>query len=474
MNGLQIPRLVIAANHSGAGKTTIVTGLLAALAGRGLKVQSYKVGPDYIDPGYHRLASGKPAHNLDTWLLPAEKMVSIFADTSANNDIVIIEGVMGLHDGGRSGISSTAAIAKLLNAPVVLVLDARSMGESAAATALGYKLYDPEVNFAGVIINRIGSESHHMMISEALERLNIPVLGAIKRNAALTMPERHLGLTPVTEHDAGQTLQILSEQINRQVSIDQIIKVAQQAPPLRWVSKQQEQSGASGIRIGVAMDDVFTFYYSQSLDALVAAGAELVPFSPLQDTSLPDVDGLILGGGFPEMFVEQLAANHKIRQAIARVGRQGMPIYAECGGLMYLCRQITDFSGRSHEMTGLVPATCVMQSKLETVGYVEAAALRDNVLCQAGEVIRGHEFHFSRMVPDDADTAFPWAFQFKKIRTGATYPGGFMTDNILASYLHLHFAGNEKMARRFIEKCKQFQIITKARYNKDKGVVFCQ
>jgi cobyrinic acid a,c-diamide synthase len=456
MDSLQIPRLVIAANHSGAGKTTIVTGLLAALAGRGLKVQSYKVGPDYIDPGYHQLASGKPAHNLDTWLLPAEKMISIFAETSAGNDIVIIEGVMGLHDGGRNGISSTAAIAKLLNAPVVLVVDARSMGESAAATALGYKLYDPAVNFAGVIINRVGSESHQMMISEALDRLDIPVLGAITRNAALAMPERHLGLTPVTEHDSSQTLQTLTEQIIRQLDIDRIIELANQAPPLQ-LAKRQKQTVAPVVRIGVAQDDVFTFYYPQSLDALAAQGAEIVPFSPLRDVSLPDVDGLILGGGFPEMFVDQLTANQTMRQAIYQAGRQGMPIYAECGGLMYLARSISDFAGCSHAMAGLVPATCAMQTKLETVGYVEATALCDNVLCQAGDVIRGHEFHFSRMLPDSEAGDFPWAFQFKKIRTGATYPGGFMTDTILASYLHLHFAGNEKAAKRFVGKCKAFK-----------------
>ncbi|KYZ76718.1 cobyrinic acid a,c-diamide synthase [Anaerosporomusa subterranea] len=456
MADLQIPRLVIAANHSGAGKTTIVTGLLAALAGRGLKVQSYKVGPDYIDPGYHQLASGKPAHNLDTWLLPAEEMVSIFSETAAGNDIVIIEGVMGLHDGGRSGISSTAAIAKLLNAPVVLVVDARSMGESAAATALGYKLYDPEVNFAGVIINRIGSESHQTMISEALDRLKIPVLGSIKRNADLTMPERHLGLTPVTEHDIGQTLQTLSAQISKQVAVDQILELAKQAPPLQRVNKQKK-TVASVVRIGVAQDDVFSFYYPQSQDALAAQGAEIVPFSPLRDASLPDVDGLILGGGFPEMFVDQLTANQSMRQAIYQAGRQGMPIYAECGGLMYLSHSINDFAGRSHAMVGLVPATCAMQNKLETVGYVEATALCDNVLCQAGDVIRGHEFHFSRMLLDHEVGDFPWAFQFKKIRTGAAYPGGFMTDNILASYLHLHFAGNQQAARRFVEKCKQFK-----------------
>ena len=455
MGVFQIPRLIIAANHSGAGKTTLVTGLLAVLAGCGLKVQSYKVGPDYIDPGYHQLASGKRAHNLDTWLLPVEEMVSIFAQTAAGNDIVVIEGVMGLHDGGRNGISSTAAIAKLLNAPVVLVVDAKSMGESAAATALGYKLYDKDVNFAGVILNRLGSETHKAMICEALDRLNIPVLGAVKRNDALKMPERHLGLTPVTEHDATRMLQLLAEQIKDQIAIERLIAVAKQALPLHITDKPQTAKEKT-VRIGVALDDVFTFYYPRSMDALAAQGAEIVPFSPLTDESLPCVDGLILGGGFPEMFVEQLAANTSMRLAIRHAGSSGMPIYAECGGLMYLSRSIRDFQGLSHNMVGLVPAECSMQAKLETVGYVEATAVCNNVLCSAGESLRGHEFHFSRMLPDrEAD--FPWAFNFVKTRAGAAYPGGYAQGNILASYLHLHFAGNSNAAKRFVDRCKKYK-----------------
>ncbi|MDU4960334.1 MAG: cobyrinate a,c-diamide synthase [Sporomusaceae bacterium] len=456
MDTVNIPRLVIAANHSGAGKTTIVSGLLAALAGQGLNVQSYKVGPDYIDPGFHRLASGKPAHNLDTWLLPPEKMVSLFAATAAGCDLAIIEGVMGLHDGGRSGISSTAAIAKLLQAPVVLVVDARSMGESAAATALGYKLYDPAVDFRGVIINRLGSDSHRLMITEALAKLGIPVLGAIKRNEALAMPERHLGLTPVTETDPLQTLERIKSQIAAQVDLAQLTSLAKQAPLLP-VPEPERPAARPSIRIGVASDEAFSFYYPQSLEALAAQGAEIVPFSPLRDADLPAVDGIILGGGFPEMFIGELAANTAMRQSIRRAGEQGMPIYAECGGLMYLCRAITDFDGCSQPMVGLVPASCAMQRKLETVGYVEAAALGDSVLCRAGDVIRGHEFHFSRMLPDGDATAFPWAFSFTKIRTGAVYPGGFAAGSILASYLHMHFAGNQPAAQRFVEKCKEFK-----------------
>jgi cobyrinic acid a,c-diamide synthase len=455
MSSLHIPRVVIAGTHSGVGKTTIVTGLLAALRQRDFAVQSYKVGPDYIDPGYHRLASGKPSHNLDTWLVPAEKIASVFAKTAAGNDIAIIEGVMGLYDGGRNGISSTAAIAKLLQAPVVLVIDAKSMGESAAATVLGYKMYDPTVTLAGVIVNRLGSQSHCQMVCEALERLAVPVLGTVYRNSELTMPERHLGLKPVTENDAQETISRMAEQIAGQVDLDQLLQVARQAPQLSLTQTASQEYGTR-VRIGVAQDEVFSFYYPESLEMLAAQGAELVPFSPLHDDRLPAVQGLLLGGGFPEMFVEKLAENKGMREAVAEACRRGMPVYAECGGLMYLCRQIVDFEHNAYDMVGVIPAVCEMQTKLETVGYVEATSLSDNILTGAGATLRGHEFHFSRLIPDN-DESFPWAMEFKKMRTGVCYYGGYAADKVLASYLHLHFAGNEQAASRFVEQCRNYQ-----------------
>ncbi|MDF2572062.1 MAG: cbiA, partial [Sporomusa sp.] len=400
MGQLNIPRVVIAGVSSGVGKTTIVTGMLSALAERGLKVQSYKVGPDYIDPGFHRLASGKSAHNLDTWLVPPDKLTDIFASTAAGNDIAIIEGVMGLYDGGRSGVSSTAALAKMLKAPVVLVIDAKSMGESAAAIALGFKMYDPEVNLAGVIINRLGSESHRLMVCEALGRLGISVIGTVFRNNELSMPERHLGLTPVTEHDAAVAVARMGHQMAEQVNLDDLLTLAKTAEPLLIRSAVEKNDRLIKARIGVAQDDVFTFYYPSSLEVLVEFGAELVPFSPLKDSQLPAVDGIILGGGFPEMFVRELADNNAMRKDILSAAKSGMPIYAECGGLMYLARQIIDFDGQAYDMAGVIPAVCQMQSKLETVGYVETTALTDNVLCAKGETLRGHEFHFSRMTPE--------------------------------------------------------------------------
>lgn len=452
-----IPRIIIAGTHSGVGKTTIVTGLLAALKQQGLNVQSYKVGPDYIDPGYHQLASGKVAHNLDTWLVPTDKVVPIFTKTAIGNDLVIVEGVMGLYDGGRQGVSSTATIAKLLNAPVVLVIDAKSMGESAAAIALGYKMYDQEVNFMGVIINRLGSVTHEKMVRDALDRIGIPVLGSIYRNEGISMPERHLGLTPVTEHNAHDRIAELCAQISGQVNLAQIISIANSAPELPSLTDNEDvMDVAPVVRIGVAQDEAFSFYYPESLDVLKSMGAEIVPFSPLKDKELPVVDGLLFGGGFPEMFVSELANNVSMRQSIYTACKVGMPIYAECGGFMYLTREIVDFDGQRYEMVGAIPASCSMQSKLQTVGYVEATALTDNVLCDAQQSIRGHEFHFSMMDIDESVEGFPWAFEFKKTRTGAVYPGGYAQGNLLASYLHMHFAGHEQAAGHFIEKCREF------------------
>ncbi|MDR3565045.1 MAG: cobyrinate a,c-diamide synthase [Negativicutes bacterium] len=456
MTMLTIPRLVIAGTSSGVGKTTIVTGLLAALKKRGYQVQSYKIGPDYIDPGFHQLASGKPAHNLDSWLMPEEALVSLFARTAAGNDIAMIEGVMGLYDGGRGGVSSTAAIAKKLSAPVILVVDAKSAGESVAATVMGFRQYDSEVNLAGVIVNRLGSASHQAIVAEALARLNIPAIGFIRRDEALTIPERHLGLTPVTETDAATVVAAMAERLSQQVNIDALLDAARSAMPLA-LPPGAPVPVLRDVKIGVACDEGFSFYYPESLAVLESLGAEIIPFSPLRDQVLPDVSGLIFGGGFPEMFLPELAANTAMQEAVRGAAGRGMPIYAECGGLMYLARQVTAFDGQTFAMVGVVPAVSMMQSKLQTVGYVEVTACRDNVLAQAGDKLRGHEFHFSSLEPTGDSESFPWAFDFEKMRTGAVYPGGYAADNLLASYLHMHFAGNRPAAVRFVTKCREFQ-----------------
>ena len=453
----RIPRIVIAAVSSGSGKTTIVTGLLAALRARGCRVQSYKVGRDYIDPGYHEQASGRPGHNLDTWLVPREKLAEIFQRTMADADMAVIEGVMGLYDGGRSGISSTAEIAKLLQAPVLLVVDVKSMGASAAAIALGFKSYDPEVQLAGVILNRLGSETHRSMIEAAMQQLGIPVLGAVMRNEAMKLPERHLGLLPVAENQReAEAVHQIAESMARQLQVDAIIRLAEDAPEMQAVCVP-ETGKKSGLRIAVARDEAFSFYYPESLQVLEQLGAELCFFSPLHDAELPEAQGLILGGGFPEMFAQALYANETMRNSICAAAAAGMPVYAECGGFMYLMERLLDFDGKEFPMIGILPGTVQMNKKLQMVGYVEAELQRDTILGKKGSRLRGHEFHFSSECPENVSNTCGRAFEFTRMRNQAKYPAGYATDNILGSYLHLHFAGCPEAADSFVESCRQFQ-----------------
>ena len=445
-----IPRLVIAATQSGSGKTTITTGIIAALRRRGLIVQSYKIGPDYIDPGYHSLASGRSAHNLDSWLVSNDKLKEIFIQTSQNADIAIIEGVMGLYDGGRNGISSTAEIAKLLNAPVILVIDAKSMGASAAAVALGFREYDRDVNFAGVILNRIGSDNHKKMIEEALSEINIKSFGEIKRDNNLKTPERHLGLLPTSENETEELIKNIAGAINSQVNIDELIEIAKTAPALYFKNapKFRIPNTTFRIKIAVANDEAFNFYYPESLRVLEDLGAEIVKFSPLQDKNIPNVDGLIIGGGFPEMFAAQLEANISMRESIKTAVSKGLPTFAECGGYMYLMNEVIDFEGKSYKMVGAINNSAKMNNKLQMVGYVEAKLINDCILGKAGDVFHAHEFHFSNELNNNGQSALKCV----KMRNDEKYFAGFVNDNIVASYLHIHFAGCVEAAKHFMSK----------------------
>ena len=451
-----IPRILIAATQSGSGKTTIAGGLLAALRRRGLRVCGYKIGPDYIDPGHHRLAGNCPVYNLDTWMTDEPTMAALFARTASEAEIAVAEGVMGLYDGGRGGVSSSAQIAKLLKLPVALVIDARSMGESAAAAALGFRQYDREVDLRGVILNRLGSASHLEMIRSALDRIGIPLLGALMRDEGLALPERHLGLVPAEEAPDLERVERIRTAAERGLDIEALLAVARSAPPLRAESPPAPQPFARGVRLAVAYDEAFSFYYPESLSALEDRGAELVFFSPIRDGTLPDAHGLVLGGGFPEVFARELSANRTLRAAVAEAAAHGMPILAECGGFMYLTRSLTDFRGESFEMARVVPARCRMNDRLQTVGYVEARALRDTAICPEGAVLRGHEFHFSSVEPDSPE-AFPYAFALTRPRTGATCSGGYAKGNVLASYLHLNLTGSPAAADRFLRHCLEFE-----------------
>ncbi|MEG1602194.1 MAG: cobyrinate a,c-diamide synthase [Cloacibacillus sp.] len=449
------PRLVIAAVQSGSGKTTITSGVIAALSASGLRVHPYKIGPDYIDPGYLSAAAGGRADNLDTWLTDEPAMKSIFAEASEEADISIIEGVMGLYDGGRGGVSSTAAIAKALRAPVLLVIDVRSMGESAAAIAKGFRDYDPSVDIRGVIINRYGSENHRTMAAEAIEKIGLPVIGAVPRNKEAEVRERHLGLLPVEENSNKEHIENVRRMIEPAIDLKKIVEIAKSAPPLEAPNACEKTTPQSPrVKIAVAKDEAFSFYYPESLAVLEAFGAEIAPFSPLSDEGIPEgCCGLIFGGGFPEVFAERLAANENMKASVREAAEGGMPIYAECGGFMYLTRAMAGFDGIAREMAGVVPAECKMNDSLRTVGYVTATALADCVIAKKGETLRGHEFHFSSMEPLAPAQS---AFLFTKNRTGESYPGGFANENILGSYLHLHFAGFPKAAERFVQQCAKY------------------
>ena len=436
--------IMLGAVSSGCGKTTITLGLIAALRARGLKVQAFKVGPDYIDTSYHAIASGRPSHNLDNWLVPSVKLRALFESSIGDADIAIVEGVMGLYDGGRLGISSTAEIAKLLDVPIALVIDAKSIGASAAAIALGFRAFDCDVEIAGVILNRLGSSTHQSMIEDALSSIGMKCFGGLRRDQTLAIPERHLGLLQSIENETSELIDRLRAAVETQLDLDALLDVAAPIYPKSGEIKKPRHS----CKIGIARDEAFSFYYPASLAELEQRGAELIEFSPLHDERLPQVDGLILGGGYPEMFASQLESNATMREDIRRAAADGMPICAECGGYMYLMRELIDFDGRAHEMCGVISSRAAMNDRLQMVGYVAAELLGDCSIGRRGERVHAHEFHFSSVIEDDPTVER--LFRCTRLRTGAKYDAGIVKGNVVGSYLHLHFAGCPSVAKRFI------------------------
>jgi cobyrinic acid a,c-diamide synthase len=428
-----IPRLVIAGTSSGAGKTTVATGLIAALAQRGARPAPFKVGPDFIDPSYHALAAGRPGRNLDAFLSGPELIAPLFRHGVRGAQVAVIEGVMGLYDGasGRGELASTAHVAKLLQAPVVLVVDAAAMARSVAAIVHGYRTFDPEVDVAGVILNRVGGEAHAALLREALD--GIPVLGALPRDAALAVPERHLGLVPVAEREprARETMDRLAAAVAVHCDLDGLLALARQAPPLPGPAWSPEDDGPPGppVRIAIARGPAFSFHYEENLELLRGAGAELVAFDPLADEALPDAQALLLAGGFPEVFGHELSANTRLRAEIAAFSG---PVLAECGGLLYLARELD-----GHPMCGVIDVTARMTPRL-TLGYREATALGRHPVWPAGTRVRGHEFHRSKVSPEGT------AWQHGKGREG------HVRGRVHASYLHTHWAATPDVARRLV------------------------
>ncbi|WP_406204762.1 cobyrinate a,c-diamide synthase [Kitasatospora sp. NBC_01560] len=452
MNSLSnsIPRLVVAAPSSGSGKTTVATGLIAALAARGLAVSPHKVGPDYIDPGYHALAAGRPGRNLDAFMCGPERIAPLFLHGAAGADVAVVEGVMGLFDGasGRGELASTAHVAKLLRAPVVLVVDASSQSRSVAALVHGFASWDPEVRLAGVILNRVASDRHEHLLREALEEgSGVPVLGAVRRSAAVATPSRHLGLIPAVERSAEALRAVadMGELIAASVDLDAVLALARTAPPLDaapWDAAAEVTPVAGAPRIAVAGGAAFSFSYAENAELLTAAGAEVVPFDPLHAGGLPDgASGLVIGGGFPELYVKELSANTALRTAISAFAASGGPIAAECAGLLYLGQELDGLP-----MCGVLATAARMTERL-TLGYREAVALNDSPLAPTGTRVRGHEFHRTVCEPAAGDRpAWGW-----RQPTGPHTEGfaGGAADNVHASYLHLHWAGAPQLAATF-------------------------
>jgi cobyrinic acid a,c-diamide synthase len=447
---VSIPRLVVAAPASGHGKTSVTTGLLAALAARGLTVSPHKVGPDYIDPGYHALAAGRVGRNLDPWLVGEDQIAPLFRNGARGADVAVIEGVMGLFDGvaDQPGFASTAHVATLLSAPVVLVVDATAMSRSIAALVAGFATFDPAVRISGVILNRVGSDRHRQILTAALDEVGVEVLGVIGRHDKLVTPSRHLGLVPAAERSAlaRKTVAELGDVVAQSVDLEAILRVASTAPALTghaWEPDAVETSHRPVV--AVAGGPAFTFSYAETAELLTAAGAEVVTFDPTRDARLPTgVAGLVIGGGFPEVHAEALADNTSLRDDIAAAVRRGAAVAAECAGLLYLSRSLDD-----RAMCGVLPVDAAMTSRL-TMGYREAVAMTSSVLAPAGTRVRGHEFHRTAATPAaGADPAWRW-----RGPTGQTVTEGHVTDRMHASYLHLHWAGVPGAAARFVAACR--------------------
>ncbi|MGC9538755.1 cobyrinate a,c-diamide synthase [Streptomyces sp. UG1] len=492
-----VPRLVIAAPASGSGKTTVATGLMAAFAARGLAVSAHKVGPDYIDPGYHALASGRVGRNLDAYLCGPELIGPLFLHGARGCDIAVVEGVMGLYDGaaGEGELASTAQVAKLLRAPVVLVVDASSQSRSVAALVHGFASWDPQVRVGGVILNKVASDRHEELLREALDSVGVPVLGVLRRVAQVDTPSRHLGLVPVAERhaDAVEAVAAMAAQVERGCDLEGLLGLARGAgalscaawdaaealassppPPLpvptlgaappdpRFGPERASSSNAGRAEIAgpasrsaasfgapdeaviaVAGGSAFTFSYAEHAELLTAAGAEVVPFDPLRDEQLPDgTRGLVIGGGFPEVYVAELSANEALRKAVADLVAAGAPVAAECAGLLYLCRELD-----GQPMCGVLDAHARMSERL-TLGYRDAVAVSDSSLAVAGTRMRGHEFH--RTVVEPGSGAAPaWGMRSPRRRVE-----GFVQQGVHASYLHTHWAAQPGVARRFVERCR--------------------
>jgi cobyrinic acid a,c-diamide synthase len=446
---------LIAGTASGVGKTTVTLAITAALRRRGLTVQAFKGGPDFLDTGHHSRITGRAARNLDTWMLSAEANREVLHNASLDADILLVEGMMGLFDGkdGATESGSSAEIAKLLKLPVVLVLDSSKTARSIAAVVLGFELFDPELSLAGVILNRVASERHFRMLEAAIKSAcKTPVLGWLPRDSAIGIPERHLGLQTAEEGELGEALEhridVLAGLAETRLHLRDLMEL-QCGLKIDSRPSQTRSQASEQVRIGVARDLAFSFYYEDNLDLLRHHGSTLVPFSPIRDGSLPaDLDALYLAGGYPELHASAISKNSTMLSAIRDFAASGRPIYAECGGMIFLSRQLTTRDGTTYPMADVLPFDIDMTEKLIDFGYVVVELTDDCLIGNAGTVVRGHSFHYSRIANDHNVTS---NYRVQYSLSGRTQQEGYRVGNVLASYVHLHFRAGTSITRSFVD-----------------------
>ncbi len=446
---LEKPRILVAGVASDVGKTTVATGLMACFRKKGLRVQGFKVGPDFLDPTYHSLVTQRASRNLDTWLMGEQGVLETFAHSTKDADIAVIEGVMGLFDGSsaKSDEQSSAEIARLLNTPVLLVLDVYALGRSAAALVAGCVHMGKGLRISGVILNRVGSQKHAQLCKDAIEHeTKVPVLGWLPNNEQISLPSRHLGLF-AADSSMDNKLKAIQQSVEKNVEIERVLAIAKDAPPLEIQEQKSLQNGKE-VKIGIAMDESFFFYYEDNFDILRALGAKLLFFSPCNDSALPEVDALLIGGGYPEINAQKLEENVSMRNAILKFIEQGGLVYAECGGLMYLGRTTSSTEGRVHYMVGALELDTRLTKEL-TLGYTELEGVTQSALSAKGEILKGHEFHYSKVADIDEDARF--CYKVRKGRGIKDSMEGYLVYNTLASYTHLHFRGNLSFAQRLLK-----------------------
>ena len=459
----KIPRVVIAATASGVGKTTATVALLGAMRARGLKVAAFKCGPDYLDPTYHERAAGIRSHNLDGWMMDRDAVLATFARASAGADLAVIEGMMGLFDSATptSDEGSTAQIAKWLDAPVILVADASGVARTIAAVAAGFARFDPAVRVAGMICNRVGSRGHLELLRAV--RPEIPIVGGFPASADLAFPERHLGLLMADESTVPQRLIDGGSRLAAEwLDLDAILQVARSAPALEvgheTDASKVDLNSRARCRIAVAYDAAFHFYYEDNLNRLRSLGAEVVNFSPIGDREPPEADGLYFGGGYPEAFARELSSNRTMLAAIRGFAARGGVIYAECGGLMYLLDAIRTLDGATWPMASIIPGAAAMSDRLQALGYVEVETRADSILGPAGTRFRGHQFRYSTLEGDERDHRIDRIYNVAPRWGGAPFAEGYRVGNVLASYVHAHWASNPAIARALIDACVRSRV----------------